>query len=242
MQDSNQVSQKITQELLSEIKEGRFKNSKALPPEVQLAEEFKVSRNAIREALTRLEREGWIARKHGVGTLINRHVINAGARLDLNYEFKRTLEMSGHSVEIINNASEIVFAEREIAEKLNIPEKDRLLKASRLFMADGEPAIYCVDYFPMSFIPGGEETNVYAEESFFGYMKDVCGIEVESSLAEIRAKSVTGEAAKAFGIPEEAVLLAMEEVSYDLHARSVLYSESFFKDQMIHHMIVRKKI
>ena len=242
MQDSNQVSQKITQELLSEIKDGRFRNSKALPPEVQLAEEFKVSRNAIREALTRLEREGWIARKHGVGTLINRHVINAGARLDLNYEFKRTLEISGHAVNIINNTSDVIPAEKDIAENLNISVGENLLRVSRLFMADGKPAIYCIDYFPMQFIPKGEEANVYAEESFFGYMKDICGIEVESSLAEIRARSVTKEAANALGLPEGTVLLAMEETSYDLHARSVLYSESFFVDRMIHHTIVRKKI
>jgi GntR family transcriptional regulator len=242
MQENNQVSQKITQELLGEIREGRFKNATALPPEVQLAEEFKVSRNAVREALARLEREGWIARKHGVGTLINRHVIDAGTRLDLNYEFKKTLEISGHEVKIKNFEPRRVSACSEMAAKLNIPVGDELLRVSRLFMADDKPAIYCVDYFPVRLLITETVTKDQYKNSFFEFMQKHCNISVESSLAEIRARQVTEEAAQALNVSESTVLLTMEEVSYDLHSRSVLFSEAFFIDRMIHHTIVRKKI
>lgn len=71
MGNAEQVSGRITKMLLHEIQMGKFFESISFT-EVELAEQFGVSRNIVRECLVRLEREGWVTRKHGVGILINR--------------------------------------------------------------------------------------------------------------------------------------------------------------------------
>ena len=51
MEKGTQLSEKVTQILLHEIRNGDFNGLDSLPPEVELAEKFNVSRNVIRESL-----------------------------------------------------------------------------------------------------------------------------------------------------------------------------------------------
>ena len=50
MEKGTQLSEKVTQILLHEIRNGDFNGLDSLPPEVELAEKFNVSRNVIRES------------------------------------------------------------------------------------------------------------------------------------------------------------------------------------------------
>ena len=58
----------------------------------------------------------------------------------------------------------------------------------------------------------------------------------------MRALPVTEEVAEALEVPLTCALLFLGEVGYDLRSRPVLYSEEYFMDRVIRHMIVRKKI
>lgn len=48
----------VTKQLLAEIDEGRVLPGEKLPTEIRLAEQFGVSRTAIREAVSRLRQDG----------------------------------------------------------------------------------------------------------------------------------------------------------------------------------------
>ena len=61
----------IIEQLVTLIRDGTLKPGDKLPPERKLAEELKVSRTAIREALRSLETMGYISSKVGGGTYIN---------------------------------------------------------------------------------------------------------------------------------------------------------------------------
>ena len=69
-------SKTIRANLLSAMKNGEYANSERLPRENVLAEKLGISRTQLRDILASLEREGFITRRHGVGTIINRHVLN----------------------------------------------------------------------------------------------------------------------------------------------------------------------
>jgi GntR family transcriptional repressor for pyruvate dehydrogenase complex len=60
------VSDEVAEQLKRSILLGHFKAEDRLPSERELAEEFKVSRGAIREALRLLEKSGFIETRHGV--------------------------------------------------------------------------------------------------------------------------------------------------------------------------------
>ena len=242
MEKGTQLSEKVTQILLHEIRNGDFYGLDSLPPEVELAEKFNVSRNVIRESLARLEREGWVVRKHGIGTLINKSVVHVDTRLDLNFELNQTLELSGKHAKTEWVRTRIDSANATVAAQLNIPVGEQVLRVARMISADGRPAIFCVDYLPLQLI----ENNSYQFEDLrppiFEFMKKFCSVSVETNLSELRALPVTQEVADALNIPLSCALLFIGEVGYDLRSQPVLYSEEYFLDRVIKHMIVRKKI
>lgn len=242
MNNIKQLSERFTRTLLHEIQNGDFKDKDSLPPELELAERFSVSRNMVRECLTRLEREGWVIRKHGVGTLINKSVVNAGTRLDFNYELSQTLEMNGKHAETALVNSRIEPASEEVAAQLKINKGDEVLRVSRLIKANGKPAIFCIDYIAKKLIVNSNYQQEDLEPPIFTFLSKFCGgAAVETNLAELRALPATEEVAQALEIPQACGLLYLSEVGYSLRSNPLLYSEEYFMDRVIHHMIVRKK-
>ncbi|MEW6243898.1 MAG: FadR/GntR family transcriptional regulator [Bacillota bacterium] len=65
---------RVYEEIASQIKqliiEGRFKPGDRLPPEREMAEIFRVSRNSVRDALRTLELMGLVECRHGDGTIV----------------------------------------------------------------------------------------------------------------------------------------------------------------------------
>ncbi len=62
----SRVSEEVAEQLKQSILFGLFKSGEKLPPERDLAEQFQVSRVAIREALRTLENSGFITTRQGV--------------------------------------------------------------------------------------------------------------------------------------------------------------------------------
>ena len=73
---------RVVAALLEELRTGRYADADRLPAEVDLAAELGVSRTVIRDALSEMERAGYIERVRGIGTVVNRTVLGLRSRLD----------------------------------------------------------------------------------------------------------------------------------------------------------------
>lgn len=60
----------IKQEILKWIQSGRLKANDQMPSENEIAEQFQVSRQTVRQSLGELEQEGWLYRLQGKGTFV----------------------------------------------------------------------------------------------------------------------------------------------------------------------------
>lgn len=237
-----QLSEKIMQQLLREIRDGDFREQDILPTEIELAQRYHVSRNVMRESLIRMEREGWLTRKHGVGTLINRSIVRLKTRFDLNYELRQTLELNGKHARSELIGVRFVSANAEIAPQLAVAEGEELLRVTRLLRADGDPAVFCIDYLPTKQIRNRSYDPTDLEAPMSVFLHDFCRSDVVTRLSELRSVPATEEVAAALKVPKGSGLLFVGEVGYDLRSNPILYSEEYFIDRVIRHMIVRKKI
>ncbi|HEY0828068.1 MAG TPA: GntR family transcriptional regulator [Bacilli bacterium] len=61
----------IKQEILRWLKSGRLKANDLMPSENEIAEQFHVSRQTVRQSLGELEQEGWLYRQQGKGTFVS---------------------------------------------------------------------------------------------------------------------------------------------------------------------------
>ena len=64
------LSEKVANEIIQMLHDGKLKAGEKLPPEPELAAEFGISRGVLREALTILSAKGYLRRTPGYGTFI----------------------------------------------------------------------------------------------------------------------------------------------------------------------------
>ena len=60
----------LAQELRARIRAGEWRPGERIPSEPELARQETVSRSSMRAAITMLEEEGYVSRRHGSGTYV----------------------------------------------------------------------------------------------------------------------------------------------------------------------------
>ncbi len=237
-----QLSDEIAEKIYKEIRWGRYAQDHKLPPEVKVAQDMGVSRTLIRDSLMILEREGFISRKHGVGTVINRHVVDIRIRMDLEKEFLNMITEAGYTPETVFVTIERIRANEEISEKLKIAVGEEVFKVDRLITADKKPALYCEDYIALSLVKEENYDTEKLREPIFDFLKEFCHIEVYMDLTEVRAMLCDEELEKYLSVKPGAPILYLDEIGYDFYGTPVLYSKEYYPDSKLHHTILRKKI
>lgn len=242
MERQPQLSEVVTQKILYEIQSGSYKNESRLPPEVEIAADLGVSRTIIRDSLASLEREGFISRRHGVGTIINRHVLSVATRMDLEQEFLQMIESTGRKASVPFVKLGYGVAGEELAAKLKIDPLAEVIHITRIVAADGEAVIICTDSIAKNLIIKEGYTEEDLRKPVFDFLDKYCNTQVYMDLTEVRAVGADQEVAYWFGIAPGSPVLFMDEVGYTFRGKPVLHSGEFYKDRALQHMVLRKKI
>ena len=231
----------IRSRLLREMRQGIFASSLRLPPEKELCALLGVSRTQLRDSLAQLDREGFISRCHGVGTLINRHVLAIQTRMDLEVEFMDMVREAGFVPEAKCLGAETRGASAEVAERLHLTEGAPCLHIAKLVTADGRGAILCQDIIDCAKI----RDHCYPEDVFvqpvFYFLQRFCGLTPLMDVTSVRAVAAEKEVADVLGVPVGEPLLYMDEVDYDRDGAPILYARQFYVDGVVRHSLVRKK-
>lgn len=231
----------IRTQLLSDMQDGIYSTCERLPRESVLAETLGISRTQLRDILASLEREGFITRRHGVGTIINRHVLEVHTRMDIEVEFLEMIRRNGHRPAVAYVQVYDDRADAKIASQLRIAEGAPVLRVARLCTADGAPAIYCEDVVDKSLVKA-EYTADDLKQPIFHFLHQFCDVYPYLDLADIRAVSADAALSQIFCIPEGAPLLNIDEVDYDIDGNPVFCSMEYFADGYFHHAVMRKKL
>ena len=121
------ISDRIVSALLEELRTGRYAQADRLPAEVDLAAELGVSRTVIRDALSEMERAGYIERVRGIGTVVNRSVLGLRSRLDQKLEYYPLIRSFGSYPHADGIQIYPVRANEELARELAIEPGDEVI-------------------------------------------------------------------------------------------------------------------
>ena len=232
-------SRSIWNVLLEDIRSGRYKDK--LPPETELAAELGISRTQLRDGLSVLERDGFITRRRGIGTVINRHVVDVKTRLDLEVEFMTMLRLAGYESEMILTSVEVRTDIPQIADKLGVSATTPVLTTSKIVTADGEPAIFCIDYISFSIIKNFSYTREDLSLPISHFLEHFCHTNVVMDLTEVKpilADEILSEKLK---IPVGSPLLYLDETAYNIDNQAVICCQEYCKDGVLEHKLLRKK-
>lgn len=241
MSSPHDQTRTIRMQLLASMTEGEYAQCERLPRESVLSEKLGISRTQLRDILAALEREGFITRRHGVGTIINHYVLNARTRMDIEVEFLDMIRQSGCSPAVSSVQVSESFADEKTAVQLQIAEGDPVIRVSRLCTADGKPAIYCEDLIPKALVKR-EYTLSDLRLPIFHFLQQFCGVSAYLDLTDLKPIVADAALSELLQIPVGAPLLHMDEVDYDIDGNPVFCSKEFFVDGIFRHTVLRKKL
>lgn len=132
---------RVAAAIIGEILQGSWEVGGAMPTEAELGRRFAVSRNTVREALRRLEADGYIRRRQGArSVLVSRspdkafvNAANAPGDLLLYVSDTRSQHL----------ATEHILADQRLAELLGGDTGERWIRISFLRFQDGAPDPIC---------------------------------------------------------------------------------------------------
>lgn len=212
------------EELLRKIIElPEYKNGGFLPKEVELAKRLGISRNTIRQATNKLEYEGLLTRKKGVGTKVAENTVTTS--LDSWHSF--TQEMSEKGVVFVNFRIETkwVKADARLAAFMQIPEETEVLCLVRLRGFEDGPFVYFESYFhPRIGLTGKED---FARPLYDIIEEDYHVVPVLSR-EKIRAKTASAITAKRLKIRNGDPVLVRERFVFDPGNRPIEYNIGFY--------------
>lgn len=223
------------EELLRKLlDEPQFKNGAFLPKEVELAKKLGVSRNTIRQATNKLEFEGLITRKKGVGTKVSGKEIST----NLTEWHSFTQEMSSKGIPFTNLDIHVewVFPEAHIANFLNVKEKMKILKLCRL-KGSKEPFVYFESYFqPRIGLTGKEDFNRPLYDILEQDFHSVPAISKERIRADL-----AGDRAKLLHVKKSDPVLIRERFVSDPGNRPLEYNIGYYRADKFTYSIDIKK-
>ena len=223
------------EELLRKLlDEPQFKNGAFLPKEVELAKKLGVSRNTVRQATNKLEYEGLITRKKGVGTKV------AGKEISTNltewHSFTQEMNSKGTPFINLDIKVEWVMPEEHIANFLNVKGKAKVLKLSRL-KGSKEPFVFFESYFqPRIGLTGKEDFNRPLYDILEQDYHSIPAVSKENIRAEL-----AGDLGKLLHVRKSDPILVRERFVSDPGNRPLEYNIGYYRADKFTYSIEIKK-
>lgn len=225
-------SQQTAQRLLEELRDGIYAAAPQLPSELELAEALGVSRTVVRDALSELERDGYLERVRGIGTLVNRDVLMVENRMDQKLEFNKMIRAIGRVPHSDNLMVTRETATPELMERLALdPEKEHtLVFVRRRVLADDTPVLFSTDILPLVLFDNKRLEGIDFSQPIFDIAARHCHTEVTETVAHFHAVSGPAGIRRQLALRPEQALLQLEEICYSRLCKPVLCCQTYYTD------------
>lgn len=205
--------------LHSQLGTGVFPSGDKLPTERSIAEAIGVSRQTVRQAFSRLEREGLIFRRQGDGTYVSEPRVEGSLRFLKGF----THELSERGLRVRSRVLDLrlVSPTASVREALGLStNRESAVMLRRVRSLDGLPATFETVWLPADLCAPLVAINM-TDRSLYATLRDQLGIEPRRASERLSATVLDEfEAGELDQRPGEPALL-VERTSYDDNDRCV---------------------
>lgn len=222
--------------LAAEIENGAwFDNGPQLPSESVLAQEFKISRVTVRQALKRLEQRGLIYSEQGRGYFKTATRMGGVSGF---HSFTREVQKAGGAPGAVVLESRVVAQlppEMQRHLKIQHPANVELLHLKRLRTINSNPVALEDAYLPLNIYPGIETASLGAG-SLYAQIEERWGVVPAWTDALFEPVAATPEQAKALDVALGSPLLTAWRVTLTENDQVAEYVKSTYRggDFMLH--------
>jgi GntR family transcriptional regulator len=198
-----QLQEELTRRLIA----GEF--DEAFPGELELGQEYEVSRHTVREALRRLRETGVLESARGRGTQVRRDIEQPLGSL---YSLFREVEARGM------RQTSLVFALRrekdaDAAGELGVPPATPLLYLERVRLADDEPLAHDRVWL-LADIAAPLLTADFTHAALYDELAARCGIRMTGGRERISARLPSADVRTLLRLPRGAACLRVERAGF----------------------------
>lgn len=222
------ISDRVVASLLEELRTGRYAGADRLPAEVDLAAEMGVSRTVIRDALSEMERAGYIERVRGIGTVINRVALGLRSRLDQKLEYYPLIRSFGSYPHADGIQVHSLRAGEELARNLEISAGDEVLCVRKRILADTTPVIYSVNYLPRALFGTRDYSRIDLNGDIFSILEKECRQQISSTVAHLKASCGDETIRSSMRLAPGEAMLLLDEVCFNRLCHPVMRSLSYY--------------
>jgi GntR family transcriptional regulator len=230
----------VAEKLAARIRSGQWELGARLPNEAALAEEQRVSRATLRDALSSLEREGLIRRRHGLGSFVSEHKGRIVAGIEKLASFTETIRRSGHNARQEVLSVEAVTLAEQMAEQLACTSGGAAIRVVTLRLADEVPVILTDDLIPEPLAPGPHEFHLLAKLGLLGFLAEKRRTEVAESFLSVSAVLPDERSASALKVGIINPVVALEGVAHDRHDRPLYHTRTLIRSDRYELTLVRR--
>lgn len=236
------LSQVVKKAIYKYIKSIDIHKCNKLPREEILAEQLGVSRITVRSALNELATEGIIFRRQGKGTFVNKEALQMKVTFNPIGDLRQVIIDSGYEVKVKTVNVTTRTASEEESDKLQIEPEDEIVIIERIFYADKEPAVYCVDRIAKKFF----DSSITKEDfviSIFELSREKLGRKITWDKVEL--STITNEEGsmlkKYFQSKAVKSFLNCEIVHFDEEDKPIIYGNEYVDTNIIRFNLIRQK-
>jgi GntR family transcriptional regulator len=211
----------LAEELRARILAGEWQPGEKLPSEPELARRRTVSRSSMRAAITVLEEDGFVSRRHGSGTYVTARPA-LPSDLGRNFGVSALIRHNGMTPGSAEETSGSVLATPEIADALAVPVGAPVSVLRRVRTADGRRVVDVTDWCRVDHI-APEELHEIAAGSIYAALAER-GLAVDHGVANLTPANADEELAGRLQVPRGTLLLTIDQVDRTADGTAVLVS------------------
>jgi len=228
IQRPKSIVEQVTVLLRQRIHDQVYPPGGRLPSESELAQEMGVSRATIRTVLAKFAAEGLILRKQGDGTYVNERIRDIDTQYGGMWDFSRLIEANGFEPMIRTESLDIRPSSPTEAKALSIEAEKPVVALTRLFLADGHPAIFATNVLPASLMNVGLD-ELDGSQPIHKIVQVCCDQNIAYAISDIEATLVDEALRQKITMPQvNKPLLKLIETFYNRDNRPLVSGVSFF--------------
>jgi len=213
----------LARELRERIRAGEWRPGDRIPSEPELARLRTVSRSSMRAAITVLEEEGYVSRRHGSGTYVTARPTLPND-LGRNWGVSSLITGSGMRPGTVEERSSAVPAPADVAAALGVDDGEEVGCLRRVRTADGRRVVDVTDWCRVDHLP---PDALPAEGSIYAALAER-GLAVDHGVAELTPRNADEELARRLSVPRGTLLVTIDQIDRTADGDAVLVSREHY--------------
>lgn len=226
--------------LLELFEDGTYKPGDQLPSESDLAEQLGISRPTLREALLKLEQDGAVVRRHGIGTFVTtgfkRRLKSGLERLEsiLQLAGQQNLRVKFDTLQVASEK-----ADQLIADQLRVTPGTPLTTVRRVIALDSTPVAFMQDCV-LALVLSPDDIDQNFKGSVLDMLISSRQTQVSHAVADIIPVVADNSLAEKLCVEPGAAILLMEEILFDDESEPIELSRNYFVPDFFRFRVVRR--